>query len=55
MLLTTTQVAERLGVERHTVYRMIERGQLTPIKISDRNFKFDPQELDRFLAGQAAS
>lgn len=50
MLLTSAQVAERLGISIRNLYRMVDRGQITPVRISARNFRFAPEELERFIA-----
>lgn len=49
-MLTTTEVAKRLGVTRKTVLRMVRRGDLTAVRISPKDFRVAETELDRFLA-----
>lgn len=46
--LTTAQAAERLGVDRATVYAYVSRGLLHPRR-EGRISTFDPQEIDRLL------
>ena len=59
MLLTTSQVAERLEVSTKTVYRLVADGHLTSLRVlgGGRGLRFDPVEIQRFEAErvQAAS
>lgn len=48
-LLTSTEVAERLGIARQTVAWRVARGQLTPAqKLPGRNgaYLFDPEQIE---------
>lgn len=58
MLLTTSQVAERLGVSVRTVLRLVQRGDLVAVRLSQKNFRFEAAEIARFIderSGQVAS
>ena len=48
-LLTVDQLAEKLAVNPLTVRRMVQRGQLTAVRIG-RAVRFDPVDVDAFLA-----
>jgi len=37
-LINFSQAAELLGVSRPTIYAMIERGELHPVQIADRQY-----------------
>ena len=50
-LLTMKEVMDRLRVSRGTVYRLIDQGKLTPIKVG-KGVRFAQPELEAFL-GQA--
>lgn len=47
-MLTVQQVATRLNVSCATVYRLVEKGMLTPIRVGAR-LRFDPDVLDQQL------
>lgn len=52
-LIGTTQAAQRLGVDRATVTRMVADGRLAPAgKLPHRNgaFLFDPRDVDKLAA-----
>lgn len=48
-LLTTTQAAEALGVSLSTVYRMVDKGILTPSKTQGGHRRFDRLQIEDFL------
>jgi excisionase family DNA binding protein len=48
-LLTISQAAEVLAVNRRTVYRLVERGALTATRAGSR-LRFEPAELRRYVA-----
>ena len=51
--LTTTEVAERLGIARQTVVQRVHNGKLTPIgQLPGRNgtFLFDAEQIDAMTA-----
>jgi excisionase family DNA binding protein len=54
-LLTTREAAEILRVRPETVLRWHESGKLCGFRISSRALRFDPDELDAFLAGVRAA
>jgi excisionase family DNA binding protein len=46
-LLTTRQVAKRLGVDQSTVWRLVERGRLEPtVRLDNRQMLFDPDDVE---------
>jgi excisionase family DNA binding protein len=47
-LLTVNEVADVLGCGRTTVYDLIDKGQLTRIKVG-RLTRIPPSEVDRFV------
>jgi excisionase family DNA binding protein len=53
-LLTTNQVQELLSVDRTTIYRMAQGGQLPALRVG-KQWRFDRVEIDRWLRLQAAS
>ncbi len=48
-LLTSLQVAKKLGVCEHTIYRYIKAGKLRAIRLTPRNFRIDEKELNQFI------
>ena len=46
---TTKEITEMLGVCRDTVWRYIRSGKLKAIKLTERNFRIEKKELERFL------
>lgn len=51
-MLTVVEVAQRLGVAKETVYRLINDGRLHAIVISGkklRRMRIEEQELERFI------
>jgi excisionase family DNA binding protein len=53
-LLTTHQVQDLLNVDRTTIYRMVQSGQLPAIRVG-KQWRFSGAEIDRWLRSQAAS
>jgi len=55
-LLSINEVAELLGISRPTVYALIRRGELIPIRVGERA-RFEPGDvrayLERHREGQA--
>jgi excisionase family DNA binding protein len=47
-LLTVNGVAELLAISRFSVYRMVRRGDLRPVRVGER-LRFRPSEIDRYL------
>jgi len=52
-LLTAEQAAEILGIDRHQVYRMIDRGEIFGVKLSGA-YKISKLRLIEFILGQIA-
>ena len=48
-LLTTEQVAEKLGVCQASVWRYIRKKKLKAIKLSARNFRIEEKDLNQFI------
>jgi len=48
-LLTSKQVANKLGVSEYTIWRYIKAGKLKAIKLTKRNFRIDEKDLIQFL------
>ncbi len=53
-LLTVNEVAERLGVAPHTLYRWFEQGRLGGVKVG-RLVRFREEDIDAFLDVSLAS
>jgi excisionase family DNA binding protein len=53
-LLTTKQVQQLLRVDRTTIYRMVEAGQLPAIRVG-KQWRFERGQVDRWLGGRAVS
>jgi excisionase family DNA binding protein len=47
-LLSINAVAELLGVSRASVYTLIHRGELIPIRVGER-VRFDPADVRAYL------
>jgi excisionase family DNA binding protein len=52
-LLTTHQVQDLLNVDRTTIYRMVQSGQLPAIRVG-KQWRFARPEIDRWLRSQSA-
>lgn len=52
-LLTTAEVAERLGVTAPTIHRAVKLGRLRPAYRLAGVFLFSPAELDHYLQRRA--
>ena len=48
-LLTPLQIAKKLGVCEHTIYRYIRAEKLKVIKLTPRNFRITEKDLNQFL------
>jgi len=46
---TPQQVADLLGVCRTTIWRYIRNKKIKTIKLSERNFRIEKKELNKFL------
>lgn len=51
-LMTTRETYGRLGVKRTTLFAFVKRGWLTPIRFSQRCVRFDPYEVESFIASR---
>lgn len=47
-LLTVRDVMNRLKVARSSVYRLVDRGELHPIKMG-RSVRFDEQDVEAYI------
>jgi excisionase family DNA binding protein len=52
---TIKETAERLAVSHDTVSRLIERGQLPAIRISERLYRIPAPALERYEIGTSAT
>ena len=48
-MLTVRETARVLGVSIHTIYRLIELGELTAIKVSPRKTVIKAEEIERYI------
>ena len=48
-LLTSKQVANKLGVSEYTIWRYIKAKKLKAIKLTERNFRIEEKDLIQFL------
>ena len=48
-MLTVKETANILGVSVHTVYRLIDSGELSAIKVSPRKTVIKADELERYI------
>lgn len=48
-LLTSKQVANKLGVSEYTIWRYIKAGKLKAIKYTARNFRITEKDLQDFI------
>ena len=53
-LLTTSQVQDRLQVDRTTIYRMIDAGHLPAIRVG-KQWRFQAPDIERWLSAHAAA
>jgi excisionase family DNA binding protein len=47
-LLSVNEVADLLGISRPTVYALIHRGELVPIRVGER-LRFEPADVRAYL------
>jgi len=47
-LLTVNGLAEHLAVSRETVYRLVRRGDIRPVRVGER-LRFLPRDVDAYL------
>ena len=48
-MLTVQETAKILGVSVHTVYRLINSGELSAVKISQRRTVIRAEEIERYI------
>ena len=48
-MFTVRETARVLGVSIHTIYRLIELGKLTVIKVSPRKTVIKAEEIERYI------
>lgn len=48
-MLTVREAANILGVSVNTVYRLIESGELSAMKVSPRKTMIKAEEIERFI------
>lgn len=48
-MLTVQETAKILGVSVHTVYRLINSGDLSAVKISQRKIVIKAEEIERYI------
>jgi excisionase family DNA binding protein len=48
-LITLSEVADRLGISRVTLWRWIKDGKLASVKLSKRTVYVREEELERFI------
>ena len=48
-MLTVQETAKVLGVSVHTVYRLINSGDLSAVKISQRRTVIKAEEIERYI------
>jgi len=47
--LSVKETANILGVSIHTVYRLIESGELSAVKVSQRKTVIKAEEIERYI------
>ena len=48
-MLTVQETARVLGVSVHTVYRLINSGELSALKVSQRKTVIKAEEIERYI------
>lgn len=48
-MLTVREAEKILGVSVHTVYRLIESGELNAVKVSPRKTVIKAEEIERYI------
>lgn len=48
-MLTVQETARLLGVSVHTVYRLIESGELSALKVSPRKTMIKAEEIEKYI------
>ena len=54
-LLTASEVAEYLRLNRETVLRKARKGEIPAIKMGYRSYRFYKEQIDQWLRGEAIS
>ena len=53
-VLSTEQVAQRLGVHVATVRKLARQGRISSFRIGTKLLRFHPDAIDRYIARQSA-
>ncbi len=48
-MLTVQEISRVLGVSIHTIYRLINSGELSAVKVSPRKTVIKAEELERYI------
>lgn len=48
-MLTVKETANILGVSIHTVYKLIESGEISAVKVSQRKTVIKAEEIERYI------
>lgn len=51
-LISVSEAARRLSVHRATLYRMIDRGLLVPVKLGKRATRFRESDIAAIIRGE---
>jgi len=54
-LLTTREVADRLGVTPETILRWIDRRGLPVVRLTSRALRYDPDAIDAWIGERTAA
>ena len=54
-LLTVSQVAKKTGYSPGTIYNLVSQGRIPYKKLSRRALRFDPEEINKWIAEQTES
>jgi len=52
VMMTVKEIAKEIGVAPMTVYRLVHRGELPAIRISQRSLRVRREELVKYLENQ---
>lgn len=51
-LLTADDIAEQLGVSTKLVYKLVTGNKIPYVRVGQRNVRFRPESIERWLADQ---